>query len=103
MTPQELTDIIDAELESASDPPGWRGRPLRECLLKPEKHCFLNSHNGNEPENLWLVFEEGPKSGEGYKIVYDEELNLFGLAVDGTHDSVLMGLYGSFLETLNSM
>lgn len=103
MTPQELSRLIAEELKSTDSLTGWRGRPLRECLLEPKKQRFLNSHNDNEPEDLWLVFEEGPNLGEGYKIVYDEELNLFGLAVNGVHEPVLVGLYGNFLETLRSM
>jgi hypothetical protein len=103
MTPQELTRLIEEELALAGAGFVWHGRSLRECLREPAKRRFLNSHANNAPEDLWLVFEEGPTSGEGYMVVYDEGLNEFGLAVHGTTDPVLIGIYGGFVETLNSM
>ncbi len=103
MVPQELTRIIEDDIVHAGAAFVWTGRPLRECLQEPKKAIFLNSHNNNEAEELWFVFEEGPEPGEGYKVVYDEELNLFGLAVNGIAEPVLVGLYGGFIETLNSM
>jgi len=64
---------------------------------------FLNGHADDAPEDLWLVFEEGPTPGEGYMVVYDDGLNEFGLAVQGTTDPVVIGFYGGFVETLKSM
>jgi hypothetical protein len=103
VTPQQLTHLIQEDLKQAGTAFVWHGRPLDECLQKPEKRRFLNSHADNAPEDLWLVFEEGPTPGHGYMVVYDESLNEFGLAVQGTPDPVVIGIYGSFLETLNSM
>jgi hypothetical protein len=103
MTPQALLQLIGDEIKNSNEPIFWPGRPIPECLLEPKRQRFLNSHNNDEPEELWLVFEEGPNPGEGYKMVYDEELNLFGLAVEGEKEPVLIGFYGNFLETLNSM
>jgi hypothetical protein len=103
MTPQELTVLIEADLDRAGPSFPWHGRPLRDCLLKPAKRRFLNSHADDAPEEFWLVFEEGPNPGEGYMVVYDEGLNEFGLAVQGNTDPVVIGIYGGFVETLNSM
>ncbi len=103
MTPKDLTRIIEEELARAGPGFVWHGRALGECLQEPKKLRFLNSHNNDEAKELWLVFEEGPEPGEGYKVVYDEDLSLFGLAVNGITDPVLIGLYGGFVETLNSM
>lgn len=103
MTSQEIIRLIEEDLKNAGSRFVWSGRPLVECLLDPKKQRFLNSHQNNAPEELWLVFEEGPKSGEGYKVVYDEDLKMFGLAVNGISEPVLLGLYGGFVETLNSM
>jgi hypothetical protein len=65
VTAQELTRIIEEELAQAGGTLSWFGRPLSECLQEPAERQFLNSHNNDAPEDLWLVFEEGPKPGEG--------------------------------------
>ena len=103
MTPQELTSLIEADLDRAGSGLAWHGRPLRDCLLKPAKRRFLNSRTDDAPEDLWLVFEEGPNPGEGYMVVFYDGLNEFGLAVQGVTDPVVIGIYGGFVETLNSM
>lgn len=103
MTPQELTRLIEEDLVRAGTACAWRGRPMSQCLQNPAKRRFVNSRSDDATEDLWLVFEEGPKPGEGYMVVYDEELDEFGLAVQGTGDPVVIGFYGGFVETLNSM
>ena len=103
MTPQELSCLIEDDLARAGTGFAWPGRPINQCLQKPEKRRFLNSRSDDAPEDFWLVFEEGPGPGEGYMVVYDEELQEFGLAVQGTADPVVIGFYGGFVETLNSM
>ena len=103
VTPQQLTRLIEEDLKQAGTAFVWHGRSLSKCLQEPEKRRFLNSHADNTPEDLWLVFEEGPTPGEGYMVVYDESSNEFGLAVQGITDPVVIGLYGGFVETLNSM
>jgi hypothetical protein len=103
VTPQDLIRIIEEDLAHAADSLVWHGRPLKSCLQVPRRIRVLNSHNNDEAEELWFVFEEGPNPGEGYKVVYDEDVNMFGLAVNGIKEPVLIGLYGGFMETLNSM
>ncbi len=103
MTPEDITLIIENDLVRAGSNLVWGGRPLRECLQVPTKRRFLNSHNNDVVEECWLVLEEGPEPGEGYKVVYHEQENMFGLAVNGIVEPVLIGLYGGFVETLNSM
>lgn len=54
----------------------------------------------------WLVLEEDPINRDAYKIVFDERSGLFGLASQGSPSDpypVLCGLYGDFLNTLESM
>ncbi len=103
MTPAELVRLIEADLARAGTAFTWGGRPLSQCLQKPAKRRFLNSRDDDAPEELWLVFEEGPEPGEGYMVVYDEQSDEFGLAVQGSADPVVIGFYGGFVETLNSM
>jgi hypothetical protein len=103
VTPQNLARIIEDDLAHAGPDFVWYGRPLGECLQVPIKIRILNSHNNDAAEELWFVFEEGPKPGEGFKVVYDEGASMFGLAVNGIKEPVLIGLYGGFVETLNAM
>lgn len=54
--------------------------------------------------SLWLVLEEMPEDKSRYKIVFAEQSGMFGLATDNIHGrDVFLGLYGTFLETLESM
>jgi hypothetical protein len=103
VTSSELSQLIAIDLAAHQGQMIWGGRPLDRCLVKPTKIVCLNSHAENQPENYWLVFEEAPSPGEGYKVVYDEELREFGLAVAGVVEPVVIGIYGGFVDTLNSM
>lgn len=56
----------------------------------------------------WIVFDEYPDNAlSGYLIVYDEREELFGLATKTSTDNnevgYLIGLYGSFVDTLDNM
>ena len=57
-------------------------------------------------ETVWLVLEQRPAEKDGYKIIFNEERGIFGLAYGGLPDDqfpVLCGYYGDFPETLASM
>jgi hypothetical protein len=71
--------------------------------VTPEKRTYINGMNGEKIE-LWLVLEEDPKERKGYKIIFDETQGIFGLATtqQGGPD-VFIGIYGTFMETLESM
>ena len=58
----------------------------------------------NEIVEVWLVFEENPTERNGYKIIYSEDQG-FGLMIPGIDENVpiIIGFYGSFLETLFGM
>lgn len=103
MTSNELSTLIAGDLAANRSELIWHGRAIDQCLLEPAKVTCLNSHADNQPEQYWLVFEEGPNAGAGYKVVYEEESGEFGLAVTGETEPVVVGIYGGFVETLNSM
>ena len=69
----------------------------------PEERRFLDASNQNEPVTLWLVFAESAQPLAGYSVVYSEQERAFGLVTPGTVEPVLLGFYGGFVETLNSM
>ena len=53
---------------------------------------------------MWLVLEENPRTRGGYKIVFDEQRREFGLATrEQSGRDVLLGFYGTFMETLDAM
>ena len=57
-------------------------------------------------ETVWLVLEERPVERDGYKIIFNEQRGLFGLASSGCPNDpfpVLCGYYGDFPTTLASM
>jgi len=50
------------------------------------------------------VLEEDPVARNGYKIVYDESRDEFGLAMrDSRGKDIFVGFYGDFLTTLDAM
>jgi hypothetical protein len=102
MNSQELATIVRDDLEKHGKALRWGGRPIDECLLTPRKEVFTDSFNDNEPIELWAVFKESP-GDQGYTVIYSEEEKEFGLAVPRDRAGVLIGIYGGFVETLQSM
>ena len=50
------------------------------------------------------MLEEDPVARNGYKIVYDESRDEFGLAMqDDRGNDIFLGFYGDFLTTLEAI
>ncbi len=103
MNPDDLSKLIAEDLQKNAASLSWYGRPIAECLCVPRKMEFVDNFNKDELVQLWLVFEEDPNIREGYKVIFSEVDKEFGLAVAGKKEPVLIGIYGGFVETLNSM
>lgn len=108
MTPEKLKKAIFDELnEGVID--NWHGitkSNIYQLLVEPEIIDLFDVY-GNINQ-YWLVLDEHADDLENsYRIVYDERKNMFGLAtksnVKGNELGFLVGLYGSFLNTLNNM
>ncbi len=102
MTPGDVAKLMADEINIAEYKPS--AVELRRCLVDPPRiRTYLNGCDGNSPITLWLVLEEDPVAHSAYEVVYDEEAGQFGLAApaDGSH--IYIGLYGTFLETLEAM
>jgi hypothetical protein len=54
---------------------------LRRSLVGPTKQRYEDSFHDSQHLDLWLVLEEDPGSRDGYKIVYDEAKDMYGLAI----------------------
>ncbi len=101
MTPSDITNLIRKEIADLQQP--IRSCvAINKCLVTPTRIIFAD-HQRND-WGLWLVLEERPDTKDGYKIVFDEDSNEFGLATKG-HDTraVVIGFYGTFVQALEVM
>ena len=103
MTSEDIKQIIKTELKTEPDIKNVFGLDMTVCLIEPIKQKYKNSNDATEIYELWTVLEETADK-TGYKIFFDEEENMFGLAIKSDKDELInIGLYGSFLKTLYSM
>ena len=103
MTAQEIKDIINEELKSEPNVHNVFGLDLTKCLVEPVRQKYKDSNDSRETYELWTVLEE-TEDKSGYKIYYDEESKMFGLAIQSDKDELIdIGNYGNFLKTLYSM
>ncbi|MFM9951531.1 MAG: hypothetical protein ACKV1O_26585 [Saprospiraceae bacterium] len=109
MTKQDLQQIIKIAIASNSMD-NWYGiskENIEDHLIEPALVNFIDASSGQIKE-YWLVLDEDPSDKtHGYQIVYDQKENMFGLAtktnIETKNIGVVIGLYGSFIETLNGM
>ncbi|UAY53298.1 hypothetical protein [Ferruginibacter albus] len=103
MTAAEIKEIINKELQTEPDPANVFGLDMTKCLLEPVKQKYRKADDATVTYELWTVLEES-EDKSGYKIYFDEEVNMFGLAIpSGTSELIDIGRYGDFLKTLYSM
>lgn len=68
-------------------------------IIEPRYEEYIDMNNNKIM--LWTVFES---DDFGYKIVYSEKNEEFGLAMINMGDEkIFLGIYGGFVETLSSM
>jgi hypothetical protein len=103
MNSQNIRSLIENEIGGNWDQSNAHGIDLRTCLVTPERRRYIDA-GGRETIELWLVLEEDPSERKGYKIVFDESAGRFGLATTQQNGpDVFLGLYGSFMKTLEAM
>jgi hypothetical protein len=103
MTADEIKRMIERELESEPDKKNVFGLDLTKCLIEPIRQNYQSAGDPAIYYELWTVLEE-QKDKSGYKIYYDEETGLFGLAIRSNNGELLdIGSHGTFLETLYGM
>jgi hypothetical protein len=103
MTATEIKEIISEELQAEPDHTNVFGLDLSKCLIEPIKEKYKDSNDATEVYELWTVLEERDDKN-GYKIYFDEENKMFGLAIKSDKDEIIaIGDYGNFLKTLYSM
>ena len=101
----EVSEIVERELGGDWSPSNAHGVDLKRCLVAPPvKRLYEDGIKEGKSMELWLVLEEIPEHNSGYKIVFDEDTRMFGLAISGAHgNDVFIGLHGTFRETLEGM
>jgi hypothetical protein len=103
MTSTDIKEIIFRELQVEPDIKNVYGLDLTKCLIEPTKQKYKGSNDSTDIYELWTVLEES-EDGNGYKIYFDEETKMFGLAIKSDNDELIdIGGYGTFLKTLYSM
>ena len=105
MNSEDIAQIVLKEIGDDWNHSNHHGVELRKCLVQPQKMCFYLDTNSEKQEEYWLVLEDIPEDGSGYKIVFDENTSMFGLATSDvkSNRNYFIGLYGNFLETVDAM
>ncbi|WP_199121578.1 hypothetical protein [Pedobacter sp. ASV28] len=76
---------------------------MTKCLIEPIKQKYRCANDFNDLYELWTVLEE-TRYADGYRIYYDENTEMFGLAIQSNKDVLIdIGSYGTFLKALYSM
>ena len=58
----------------------------------------------HETAQLWLVTDHNGHNDSGYRVVYDPEVDMFGIETQIQNGpSYLLGLHGSFEDTIEGM
>ena len=96
---------IDAEVRTGLASLDGHYRAWAEAhLVSPHRVMARISFESETIESFWLVAAETGTDDSGYRIVYDTEMEMFGLTtrVPGRGE-VLIGLYGDFARTVIGM
>ena len=111
MNKNEIQDILNNELSnigSFSNMHGINFHNIETHLTVPYEKDFSNPLLDCF-ERHWIVFDEDKNNEEqGYLIFYSESDNAFGLGTKTNMKKLhnvgtIIGIYGSFVDTLNSM
>ena len=100
MDHEQIQELIAIEIREIKDLENIFKFDVRSFLIKPIQQSYLN-FDSTERYILWTVYEE---SKDGYKIYFNDEINAFGLGIiSENNDLIDIGIYGTILETLETM
>ena len=113
MTSEAVAELVRKQIAGRWDTTNAHRVDLNRCLVPPVRIpvvATLQGPNGSAQastvKDVWLVLEEEPETKDGYKIVYEEDADTFGLACEGLPTEsylVYLGSYGDFMTTLGAM
>ncbi len=102
MGPKEISARIQKELGGDLTTSNWHNCDLTKCLIKPKSREMWTMLD--ERRTFWVVLEECPETHEGWKIVFDEDQDCFGLAQDlGDDRHLVVGFHRTFLAAFKAM
>lgn len=84
---------------------------LSRCLVSPTKinviaRSVQDGKTSDAVIGVWLVLEEDVRNRDGYKIIFEEAANRFGLASPGFPSDaypILVGWYSDFMTAFEGM
>ncbi len=100
MTPKEITQIIEKEIDGDWSITNSHNCDLKTCLIRPKKR---NLRFGDQLKEVWIVLEENPQTLEESKIYFDDETQKFGLAMYSEAFSYVCNSHDTFLAAFKSM
>ena len=100
MTPKEVSQLIEKEINGDWSISNLHGCDLKKCLVRPKKRKL---RFGNETKEIWIVLEENPETLEGAKVFFDKETKKFGLALYSEPFSYACNSHDTFLAAFKSM
>ena len=77
---------------------------VRTHLIEPRLRKFAVDHDGSSFKHFWLVTDHNGEHDSSYRIVFDDEQEVFGL--ECTLEAGVewyMGSYGSFSDAVENM
>jgi hypothetical protein len=88
MNAVDVSRIMKDQVGTSESLPNSHGIDRRRCLTTPTvikiiQRRVLCGKIKDSIEPVWLVLEERPSEKDGYKIIFDEQRRLFGLASPG--------------------
>jgi len=110
MTAAEIQLLVRKQIGDRWTETNSHSVDLKKALITPVKTKLIHRHicagkTEDEIIDVWIVLEEDPKKS-GYKIVFDERSQMFGLASTGFPDDphpCLDGFYGNFWTAFRGM
>jgi hypothetical protein len=111
MSPDDVMELVRSQIAGRPSLPNSHGVDLERCLVWPATiqvidRSVRDGRLEDTVETVWLILEEQRPGKDGYRIVFNEQRMLFGLASPGFKTDrhlVLCGYYGSFPKTLQCM
>ena len=102
--PSDVRNRVEQEIAGDWGRSNAHGVDLKTCLVDPRRQQYRDSFNESRTLDLWLVLEEDVQTHGGYEIIFDENNCQYGLAItDRNGCRIVLGYYGTFLETFDAM
>ena len=99
--PDKIKKLVEEDIKQL--PPHLQSW-VNEHLISPREIKLAIDSGGNEYSEYWLVTDNIGKSDSSYRVVYDESQNEFGLECTLQNGlNWLMGIYGTFSESIKNM